>query len=70
MNEIKHILFNDASSNDDSLLTVFTDNLDWVYFQVKSDSGCEVIHLDYDKLLKLKRAIDDHLFVNGWLDEE
>ena len=70
MNEIKDILFDDSSSEDDSLLTVFTDNIDWMYFQIKSDSGCEVTHLDGDKLLKLKRIIDDYLILNGWLDAE
>jgi hypothetical protein len=65
MNEIKDLLFDDSSSNDDSLLSVFTDNFNSVYFQVKSDSGCEVTRLDRDKLLELKRAIDAHLGVGG-----
>lgn len=69
MNEIDELLFDDSSSTDDSLLTVFTDNFGSVYFQVKSDSGCEVTRLDCDKLLALKQVIDDHLYMKGWLDE-
>ena len=65
MNEIDKLLFDDSSSHDDSLLTVFTDNFKSVYFQVKSDSGCEVTRLDRDKLWELKRAIDAHLGVNN-----
>ena len=65
MNEIQDLLFDDSSSHDDSLLTVFTDNFKSVYFQVKSDSGCEVTRLDRDKLWELKRAIDAHLGVNN-----
>lgn len=67
MNEIQDLLFDDSSSHDDSLLTVFTDNFNSVYFQVKSDSGCEVTRLDRDKLWELKRAIDAHLQAIGEL---
>lgn len=45
----------------DTMLSVFTDNGNNLYIQLKTDSGCEVFFPTLKQLLKLRHILDDHI---------
>lgn len=56
---IGKILFDEEDR--ETMLSVFTDNGNNLYIQLKSDSGCEVFFPTPKQLLKLRHILDDHI---------
>ena len=56
---IGKILFDEEDR--ETMLSVFTDNGNNLYIQLKSDSVCEVFFPTLKQLLKLRHILDDYI---------